>query len=109
MLAVIFAAEMTKRIINIMLILVLSVTILPIKQVGNALFNNQWTEELNDHSEHQTEKNAHAKWAYIGNDDLLNGNPGLMIRQASRFYSFSQRLPVHPSCEIHYPPPDLLS
>jgi hypothetical protein len=100
---------MTKKIINIILILVLCVTILPIKQVGNALFNNQWTEEINDHSENHADKSVHAKWAYIGHDDLLNGNPGFIIKEASRFYSFSQRLPVHPCGEIHYPPPDLLS
>ena len=100
---------MTRKIINIILILVLTVTILPIKQVGNALFNNQWTEELNDHSSEQhPEKGTHAKWAYIGNDDLLNGNTGFIIKEASRFYSFSQRLPAHPSGKIHYPPPDLL-
>jgi hypothetical protein len=101
---------MLKKLVNILLIVVLTVTILPIKQVGNMLFNNQWTEELNDHSEHQPEKKSQPeKWTFVTGSDLLHCNDNGIPDAESRFYAFSQSLPINPSGEIHSPPPNLLS
>jgi hypothetical protein len=88
--------------------MVLTVTILPIKQVGNMLFNNQWTEELNDHSEQQIEKKSQPdKWTFLTDNDLLHSNGDGISDAERRFYSFSQSLPINPSGEIHSPPPNL--
>ena len=99
---------MTKKLVNILLILVLSVTILPIKQVGNMLFNNQWTEELSDHADHQVEKKSTpAKWALLKDSDLFNCSNQSLLLASSGHYAFSQSLPVNPCGEIHSPPPNL--
>jgi hypothetical protein len=99
---------MAKRIVNILLILTLMVTILPIKQVGNMLFNNQWTEELNEHSENNVEKKSQAKWAFLSGSDLINSTNNSVLILECRFFAFSQRLPVSPSGEIHSPPPNFI-
>lgn len=100
---------MGKKIINILLILVLAVTVLPVKQVGNAIFNNQFTEELNDHAgEGADKKLAPCKWNFVVDHDLLFANRDCMLPTASSYFSFSQSLPVNPSGEIHSPPPNLL-
>ena len=98
-----------KKLINILLIVVLLVTILPIKQVGNMLFNNQWTEELNGHSEHEVDKKSLiTKWVCLTGNDLLSINNIYLGKDECSFYAFSQKLPVHPSGDIHSPPPNLL-
>lgn len=98
-----------KKLINILLILVLLVTTLPIKQVGNMLYNNQWTEELNEHSEHQVEKKMQlAKWAFLTGADLFSCNENGVEKQDSRYFSYCQKLPTHPSGDIHSPPPNFL-
>ncbi|MES2646805.1 MAG: hypothetical protein V4717_08030 [Bacteroidota bacterium] len=100
---------MRKKIVNIFLILVLMVTVLPIKQVGNMLFNNQWTEELNEHSESSVEKKSQAaKWAFLTGADMLNSSNNSLLILECRFFAFSQRLPVSPSGEIHSPPPNFI-
>jgi hypothetical protein len=98
-------SEMLKKLVNILLIVVLTVTILPIKQVGSMLFKNQWTEELNDHSEQHEKKQQPEKWTCLTHHDLVNqalGNANGVVQ----FFAYSQRLPVNPSGEIHSPPPN---
>ena len=73
------------------------------------LFNNQWTEELNGHSEHEVDKKSlMGKWVCLGANDLLDVNTSHLLKDECRFYAFIQKLPVHPSGEIHSPPPNLL-
>ena len=104
-----FCRISVKKLINILLILILLVTILPIKQVGNALFNNQWTEELNEHSEHQVEKKSQlALWAFLTGADALYAETHSVIIATSRFIAYSQSLPANPSGDIHSPPPNTL-
>lgn len=71
------------------------------------LFNNQWTEELGEHSEQQEEKKiSTAIWAFLTGSDMVHGHTGVHSIAACRFFAFSQRLPIHPSGEINSPPPD---
>ena len=96
---------MLKKLINILLIVVLTITILPIRQVGSMLFKNQWTEEINDHSEHHEKKQQPEKWTCLTHNDLVNqalGNANRVVQ----FFAYSQQLPVNPSGEIHSPPPN---
>lgn len=99
---------MVKKLINILLIVVLTITILPIRQVGNMLFKNQWTEELNDHSEQHEKKPQPDKWTFLTYGDLLNQALGINSDDGIRFFAYSQQLPFNASGEIHSPPPNFI-
>lgn len=99
---------MYKKLVNILLILVLSITMLPLKQVGNMLYNNQWTEELNEHSDQAPQKQVqNDKWVIP--DHFLHGcgnaNAG-EIEELQLYVNRCQRLPQCPIGEIHAPPPN---
>ena len=100
---------MFKKVVNIILILVLAITILPIKQVGNMLFNNQWTEELSDHADNVLEKKSQpGKWNFLaGPAEIIYGGTS-QINPGSKPSMLIQTLPSNPSGEIHSPPPNLL-
>ena len=99
---------MFKKLINILLILVLLVTVLPLKQVGRMLFNNQWTEELNEHSDQSTEKKSQpVKWAFLSGGYANSADGSSLIYALDHRIDYSQSLPVNPSGEIHSPPPNV--
>ena len=98
---------MFKRFVNILLILVLLVTVLPLKQVGRMLFDNQWTEEISEHSDQGPEKKSQpAKWTFLGNLSHEDEVKSLLTQDLLHNSHFSQTLPINPSGEIHSPPPN---
>lgn len=97
---------MTKRIINIFLILVLSVQVLPVQEMGKMLYCNQFTEEI-PHSLDQTPENAkqsESKSDFISTPELalpyVKG-PSNLIRPIT-----CDVIPQNHTNEIHVPPPN---
>jgi hypothetical protein len=98
--------SMTKRIINIFLILVLSVQILPVQQMGKMLYSNQFTEEIPHSLDHNPEnaKQSESKSDFISTPEVaityVNGSFNL-IRPIT-----SDVIPQNHTNEIHVPPPN---
>ncbi len=98
---------MFKKLVNILLIIVLTVTVLPLKQVGKMLFNNQWTEELADHADHSPEKKSQpAKWTFLAGFADADTHHGQEAMGLTHGFYYIQSLPLNPTGEIHSPPPN---
>lgn len=97
---------MKKRFYSLFLLLVLTIQILPIRQMGGLLFRNQFTEEL-PHSIH-IEKSGFQK-AFLRNDHLSNtvstDSPDLE-NAASGHRHFADAIPQNFTGDIHVPPPN---
>ena len=99
-------AGMVKRLINIFLILVLSVQMLPIQQMGRALFSNMFTEEI-PHSldvEKDFCKKMQGKSEFIDwvNEPIINYS--IVVRLQPVFNDAV--IPHNHSIEILVPPPN---
>lgn len=98
---------MLKKLINIFLILVLAIQILPVQQMGAALMNNQFTEEIPhtlDTSSSDQAKKLMAK------SDFLNWDSPV-TNQIFVYISFNKpplrvNIPVNHAFEILVPPPN---
>ncbi len=95
------------RIISFFLTLLISVQMLPVKQIGKVLASNQWTEEL-PHDVDETGKDTLVKF----NHPFLP--PGLSFDSASfasetkalAYIHLSEQMPSNHSTEVVSPPPD---
>lgn len=94
-----------KRIIGIFLLALMCTQLLPIKEVGKILFNNQIVEE------HPVEDGCHgdlAKMAkdlkFLNNSSIIQFEPSLLVK--SLHYNFFAEIPQGPTREIHCPPPN---
>ncbi len=91
--------------ISIFLALVLSVQMLPVSQIGYALSNNQWTEELPHNAAEDFSK---------GDSGLKNFLPAAphhflsdVFRSAAKIYIHtSEQIPSNHSIDVVTPPPD---
>jgi hypothetical protein len=97
---------MFKKVINIFLILILSVQVLPVQQMGAALFSNQFTEEI-PHSL-DVEKDGFKKMQ--GKSEFLDwANPDILfitIPSEEKFIHNNESLPHNHTNEILVPPPN---
>lgn len=100
--------RMFKKLANIILIMVLLFTILPLKQVGKLLSGRQLTEELAEHGD-QPEKKQNASYNvdYYFLDHRSELAPNHLISDL-QFAEYATHLPVHPAGEIIVPPPNFL-
>jgi len=94
-----------KRIIGIFLLALMCTQLLPIKEVGRLLFNNQIVEE------HPVEDGCHGDLSklakelkYLKHDFHLQFEPSLLVK--SLHYNFFAEIPQGPTREIHCPPPN---
>jgi hypothetical protein len=97
---------MVKKLINILLILTLAVTVLPIKQVGMLLSSNQLTEEISEHGGDQPEKkqtNYNPVYCFFGGHSTASS---YYFLNHLPFARYSSNLPIHPDGEILVPPPN---
>lgn len=98
---------MTKKLVNIFLILVLAIQILPVQQMGAALMNNQFTEEIPhtlDTSSNDQAKKLMAKSDFLDWDSLVFNYHFIFI--ASGNPAFRVTIPVNHAFEILVPPPN---
>jgi hypothetical protein len=95
-----------KRLIGIFLLALMCIQLLPIKEMGKLLFNNQIVEE------HPVEDGNcggdHIKLCkelkFLKHDGSQQFEPSLLIK--SLHYNFFAEIPQGPTREIHCPPPN---
>jgi hypothetical protein len=98
---------MKRRFVTILLLSVFAITILPLRQVGRMLYNNQWTEELSEHAETKG-KQTGPSFSLHPFDFLLSEVDGGQLFKGGLTYllNYRQALPAIPVGEILVPPPN---
>ena len=97
---------MRRKICTYFLLLVLAIQILPVKQMGRALFGSQFTEEL-PHSCADGKnclKNAESKSDFLYAPDL--NLAFLFMGCGIQYADIAAAIPMNPSADIHVPPPN---
>ncbi|QHS61700.1 hypothetical protein [Chitinophaga agri] len=93
-----------KRIIGIFLLALMCTQLLPIKEVGKILFNNQIVEE------HPVEDGCHfdvkfsKELKFLSHTSIIQFEPSLLVK--SLHYNFFAEIAQGPVREIHCPPPN---
>jgi|KBSSwiStaDraftv2_1062776.scaffolds.fasta_scaffold359814_2 hypothetical protein len=99
---------MRSTFINIVLMLVLGITILPIAQVGSLLYNNQLTEEKSNAEDggfgSSGKKADFTEPAVLGTGWHVAGLSSFF--EASSYIHFAETLPPSHRGDIHSPPPN---
>ncbi len=96
---------MMKKFISILCLLVLSIQILPVRQVGSLLSSNQITEEL-PHS-FGVEKAVDLKFETVGND-YLSGHIMVSLLSKNHHIDFASSIPDNHNGDIQTPPPNFM-
>ncbi len=102
----IFLRSMLKKVFGIFLVIVLLIQVLPVKQIGALLCNDQLTEETaqSDDIEKDTIKKIDFKSDFI----LSEPNYTILTNSSNSisYIHFSEGLPSNHSGDIHVPPPN---
>lgn len=97
---------MYKKCINVLLLLVLLIQILPVEQLGAALFNNVFTEEI---AHHISFDDIEGK-KFCNKNNFIHNNTALRIISfvfdSSSTIFFKAIIPHNYSTEILVPPPN---
>ncbi|MBH2004008.1 MAG: hypothetical protein I8H66_04895 [Sphingobacteriia bacterium] len=98
---------MRKKLITYFLLLVMSIQILPVQQLGRMLFCNQFTEELS-HQGLDTDKDGFQKGFDKGVCLYTSGfffdiNSSTI---SSQYLHFADAIPLSHEVDIHVPPPN---
>ncbi|RXK83815.1 hypothetical protein [Filimonas effusa] len=95
-----------KGLISLVLLLVLSIQVLPIRQIGSLLCKNQFTEEL-PHSPCEV-KSPVIKFEPSISDNFASAGmeATLLAAQTTWFVHMASVLPLIHAGEIHTPPPN---
>lgn len=93
-----------KKIIGIFLLALMCTQLLPIKEMGKLLFNNQIVEEhpVEDGGCDQSKSTKELK--FLKNENVLQFEPVLLVK--ALHYNFFEEIPLGPAREIHCPPPN---
>lgn len=97
---------MKKKICTLFLLLVLSIQMLPVQQMGNALFSNQFTEEL-PHSpdvDKDFSKKEMGKTDYLSTPLFAIGPNS--INTSLPHHHMKDAIPQNHTGDIHVPPPN---
>jgi hypothetical protein len=98
---------MRKKLITYFLLLVMSIQILPVQQLGRMLFCNQFTEEL-PHQGLDTDKDGFNKGFDKGICLYTSGfHFGINSSNiSSQYLHFADAIPLSHEVDIHVPPPN---
>jgi hypothetical protein len=98
---------MIKKLVNIFLILVLAIQILPVQQMGAALMNNQFTEEIPHSLDTSTIDYAKKQ---LGKSDFIDWTSTIahqfVVNIITLKPAVSVNIPVNHAFEILVPPPN---
>jgi hypothetical protein len=97
---------MKRRFLNIFLILVLLIQVLPIKQLGEQLFNNQWSEEVNASDCACKEMGKSSDTALDFEVVFYNASTQIAATALINFINFQDIIPAHHVFEVPVPPPN---
>lgn len=98
------------KVISFFLCMLIALQMLPVKEIGKMLCNNQWTEELPHGSADDGEK-SDASTPFQKNFLPVNAltGPSFIIETKARTYIHSSdQVPSNHSTDVVSPPPDLL-
>jgi hypothetical protein len=96
-----------KKLLSALLLSLMCIQVLPIKEVGKLLFNNQIVEEHVDAGENPGSKCGFKllKDFYGRNSDLSEQMEHAILVSVTHYQSF-ENIPTSPVKEIHTPPPN---
>lgn len=95
---------MVKKVLSIFLLVLMSTQLLPIKEMGKLLFNNQIVEEHPVDGCSDIVKLAKELKFLKQFDGCVHHIPSLFL--TSSHYNFFAEIPLGPAREIHCPPPN---
>ena len=96
---------MMKKAINILLIMILSITFLPLQEVGKLLSSNKMVEELSPEAhDSKSTTNYGSEVIHFHHDFICSIDGTSYVSQ--EFLQLADNIPSHPSVEIHVPPPN---
>jgi hypothetical protein len=97
---------MKRRLLNIFLILVLLIQVLPIKQLGEQLFNNQWSEEVNASDCACKEMGKSSDTDLDFEVGFYNPSTQIAATAPINFINFQDIITAHHVFEVPVPPPN---
>jgi len=97
---------MKRRFLNIFLLLVLSIQVLPVKQLGEQLFNNQWSEEVNASDSACKEMGKSSDTTLDFEAGFYNASSQIVVATPNNFINFQDIIPAHQVFEVPVPPPN---
>ena len=98
---------MVKKLISLFLLLALSITFLPLQEVGKLLCSNQLVEELSPEVHDNKPMNSFGKEIIHYHSEFNCIDESVNHKQLT-FLLLHDIIPSHPSVEIHVPPPNFL-
>ena len=103
----IFAQIMRKRVLTLFLIMVMAIQMLPVMEMGKALFNCQFTEEIAHNislDKDGGDKADFQKTEYLPTKAFIN--PVLTILVSTEYMHYAVMIPHNPANDINVPPPN---
>ena len=97
---------MKRNFLNIFLILVLLIQVLPVKQMGELLFNNQLNEEINCSDIGCKEIGKSSDTTLDFEVGFYNQFTQITVTAPSNFTDFQDSIPAHHIFEVPVPPPN---
>jgi hypothetical protein len=103
----IFAQIMQKRVLTLFLIMVMAIQMLPVMEIGKALYNSQFTEEI-AHSisldTDEVDKPDFQKTEYLPTKTFTN--PVISLLASTEHMHYAVTIPHNPANDINVPPPN---
>ena len=96
---------MFKKVTTIFFLLLFSVQLLPIRQVGHLIAGATMTEELPEAGSSKSNSGSDEKWVVLPGD--YGNNSSQLISGQYLYIHFSEMLPSFSANEVQTPPPDL--
>ena len=103
----IFAQIMRKQVLTLFLIMVMAIQMLPVMEMGKALFNSQFTEEIAHNisfDKDGVDKADYQKTVYLPTKTFVN--PIITIMVATEYMHYAVTIPHNPANDINVPPPN---
>jgi hypothetical protein len=99
---------MKRNFINIILMGVLLIQVLPVREIGKMLFDNQLNEEINCSGSTVKELSKCTEATLDNQDPVLHYAMNLHNSVPTSFAAFQTILPVYHSSDVPVPPPNKL-
>jgi hypothetical protein len=99
---------MKRNLINIILMAVLLIQVLPVREIGEILFDNQLNEEINCSGGSIKELSKYNDSFVDNQDQELHYEINLHNSLTTAYAAFQTSLPIHHSSDVPVPPPNKL-
>jgi hypothetical protein len=99
---------MKRNLINIILMAVLLIQVLPVREIGEILFDNQLNEEINCSGGSIKELSKYNDSFVDNQDQELHYEINLHNSRTTAYAAFQTSLPIHHSSDVPVPPPNKL-